>query len=75
MAANAPLSYDTNSLRADAHARPRLLDQLNRTVDRLFGFDLQPDELLDLAHSRKVAESTRVPNARATLTSTSWLAR
>ena len=77
MAANAPHSHDAdaNALPVDARAQPRLLDQLNRTVDRLFGFDLHPDELLDLAHSRKVAESTSALNTRARLTSTSWLAR
>ena len=77
MAVNAPLSHDANANAPpdDAQSRPRLLDRLNRTVDRLFDFDLHPDELLDLAHSRKAAESTSVLNTPPTVTSTSWLAR
>jgi hypothetical protein len=67
MAANAPLSQDANALPVGAHVRPRLLDRLNRTVDRLFGFELQPEELLDLAHPRKVVESRSVLDPRATL--------
>ena len=44
-----------------------LLDWLNRTVDRLFGFELEADELLGLASTRKLVESPNAPNARATL--------
>ena len=65
MAANAPLSHDADVL----HGRPdrgRLLERLNRTVDRLFGFELQADELRELAGVRKVVERVPVPHPRAT---------
>jgi hypothetical protein len=49
MTANAPLDAGVNVLLHDgARPRPPLLDQLNRTVDRLFGFELEPEELLHL---------------------------
>jgi len=64
MAANAPLSHDANGLKASA--RPgRLLDRLNQTVDRLFGFELQAEELRDLADTRKVAERVPAPHGAA----------
>jgi hypothetical protein len=58
MVANAPLSHDADGLHGGAGGE-RLLDRLNRTVDRLFSFELQAEELRALAGTRKVVE--RVP--------------
>jgi hypothetical protein len=44
-----------------------LLQQLNRIIDRLFGFELQPEELQYLADARKVLESDELPDVRAPL--------
>ena len=47
-----------------ANALRRLLEQLNETIDRLFGFELEADELIGLTAAapgtsrRKVAAST-----------------
>jgi len=45
-----------------------VLQRLNRIIDRLFGFDLQPEERHYLAETRKLAESRDVLDVRATLT-------
>ena len=42
-----------------ARARPPLLDRLNRTVDRLFGFELEPEELFHLTQELP-RDTTRV---------------
>src|SRR3954466_12657925 len=57
MAADTPLSYDAHGLHG-ARGRGRVLERLNRTVDRLFGFELQADELRHLADPRKLVERT-----------------
>ncbi|MEJ0036068.1 MAG: hypothetical protein WDO68_08285 [Gammaproteobacteria bacterium] len=71
MAANAPIPSHTvgaNARRNGAPGQPRLLEWLNQTIDRLFGFELEADELLGLAGVRKGVENAAALRARAPLT-------
>lgn len=43
------------------------LQRLNRIIDRLFGFELQAEELQYLVETRKLAESSDVLDVRAPL--------
>jgi hypothetical protein len=56
MTENAALSHEADGLQGGGACPARLLDRLNRTVDRLFGFELQEDELRHLGATRKVIE-------------------